>query len=653
MNDVESLEFEAIENTITIDPYDGFEKLDIVVPERSIIKYKRQSISIYKVCYLERIMGSNPPKACVVRSSICPKRCDLVGKLIKLAKKQPEHMFSRLITAFDWIDQQGKADDVYQGQTALQLYSQLSEELYMEARGSAVRGKARTRSTLTTIQDAAITLIHAATGLSREQIRGSAVTIDRHENYSKNQKRAVSASRMQEAWLLHLRHFDSIANHLLNDIPSPLHVKREDLGYPDYKIWMFKFDSRQLAKAKESGSHNAQFFDQDDEFIFSRDAAKKRAKELGHSRYEGGNHRVFTSNVRDEQGLLRLVLLRRANVHFAHLLLMVSGCNPEQLPYVDFSKRLSNTPDAKKQTAVKPRSGYAEKPVQFSAKFLPTWRKYLKVRDLTLSEIDPDFGPFGIPIPPAYNHKKGERTLKMGTSLVLGEAKSIGLPEGFKPPSLTSGRSNKTINLLDESNGDVGKVSQMLGRDPAVTRKHYAFKAFEDSAKQLDSFFSALTRAASIKAEGYSSAAPIHNNENSYRIHSGRCDADGENASTQPERIQGVNENAPQPRCGAPVTCFFCVHYGHHATVEDINLILSAKMWIQKQTKKVSRNIDEHMSKFLPILERIDDITQSFRDVSDEYDAIYQKALAEIEAGNYSRYWRNKIDAFLYALEID
>jgi len=640
---------ESIENPVVVNVYGEFPKIDLIVPERTILQYKNHKFHIYKACYLKRLRGKSAKNASIVKSSICPKRKEIVRKIIRKSPNVPKFKVCGLLAIFDWLDDNGRSDSLFSQSKALETYKVFSEALYSEARSSEIKGRKRQRRTLRQRQEQMSFLLSIASGLSEKRLQASAVMIERFGMYAKSQKRTAPENAMVEFFLLNLRHFTAISSFLLNDENLPLVIKRSDIGFPDFKQWTFTLHSNSLVKAKENNTRIAQFFNEEDEFIFDHEEAYARTKELGQDDYRGTDHRKYISLILDGDERLRRNLFRRAGIHFSHLLLLVSGCNVEQLEYIDFSKKLTNSAEAKRETAVKPRAGYASRPVQFSAKFVSIWRTYLKLRDLTIQTFDPNFGKFGIPL--ILEGRKGLSSNKLypanSNNIRMSSLNNntFGFPVGYKAPTSKSARDFKTINFLDYTKGDIDRVSKAMGRSHQVTRKNYAYNSFEDSSKQLTTFFDALTKKASIKAKGYNPSAPIHNE--GAQVYIGSCDTKDES----PRKIEGVTDEAPEPRCGAPVTCIFCVHYGHHADVHDIKLILSAKAWLNKQTKVISRNLEEHVSKFLPFIERIEDIIDDFRTSSDEYNSVYEKAQKEVDAGNYSPYWRNKIDAFLSALE--
>jgi len=642
----------TIDEPIFLNPYDESHPINKIFPERTIISYKNHNFHIYSACYSKKNNrgGRIGSEVSDVNSNLCPVRCKVVEEYIRRCRKVSKGYIVHIHAIFDWLENNGRMDFIHSHKDAFETYYLFTENLYREVRGSAIKGNSRTTGSLTKLQYGMQFFLSVTSGLKMETLKNSALRINQRGAYKDPQTRRASENDVKTFWKLHLRHFEAIASFLLDNQERPLIVRRQDLGFPDYKQWTFRLDSQSIERSKSSGNKSSQeqFLDANENFIFDVEAVKERVKELGHDRYLGANHHKICDKLKSDDEYFTLHLFRKVGIHFSYLLLMASGCNVEQLESIDFSVPLSTSHDAKRQAVTKARAGYAKKPVSFSAKFLPHWRKYLKIRALTIEKYDPSFGNLGIPLVSEKSSPEKNSFHVYAASAKLLRVVSnnaLGFPEHVKILTSKSGRDFKTINFLELTGGDINKVSQAMGRTPEVTRSNYNYKSFEDSARELTSFFEALTEAATIKAKNYSPSVPTHTDGAS--IHTGSCAADQE----APVQIPGVTEFAPQPRCGAPLTCFFCIHFGHHADVHDVKLMLSAKTWLRKQTKAISRNIDEHAEKFLPIMERIDDILGDFKNKSEEHSLIYRKAASEIEAGKFPEYWKNKIDAFMNALE--
>lgn len=638
--------YDEVEDITIVNVYSSEHAPETIVPHRTIIRWPSSSVAIYKVCYIERIYNNSRNKKCVIKSSLCANRCKLVEYLIRLTFLKPQDYFQRLIYVFNWIDENKKSDLIYNEKDAVETYSILSEELFREMRRSPIKNKSRGKSTLHGIQSSALTIISASSGIPRDDLKRRAIQITRYGANSKKTTANNSVSTVSKLWQLHSIHFHAIADHIISDKAPPLVINRDILGYETYKLWTNRLDTTRLHEySRNGGSSYLQFFDRNNNFILDIKEVKQRAKELGHSRYEGRYHKDLISKIKNDTTEFQKLLHRRSAIHFSFLLLLASGCNPEQLQYIDFSKELSSTHNAKREAAIKPRSGYIKQPIQFSAKFLTTWRKYQEIRRITIDKFAPSFGPYGIPVLPHYLKSAKGMHPKPATSQVLLDASSLGFPKKISNIPPKEARLFKTVNFLDFTSGDISLTALALKRDQSIIRKYYSYKSFEDSALEIDQYFSALIQCVTIKGDGYT--AKIKASSSGAKIHTGHCLAE----SNEPQKISGVVSSAPTPRCGAPITCFFCEHYVYHANIKDIKLILSARIWIEKQTRVISQNIEEHITKYVPFIERIDDILEEFRNSSSENRNIYKAALEEVHAGNYPRYWRNKVNALLAAME--
>jgi len=391
--------YETIDDPIYIDAYDESVPIKDVYPERTTIAYKNHNFHIYAACYHERAKYITSAGS-VVKSSLSPARCKIVEEYIRRCRKVSKGYIVHILSIFDWLEEHERMNFIYSHKDAFETYYRFTEYLYREARGSAIKGKSRTRGSLKKIQYGMQFFLSISSGLKMETLKNSALKIDQKGAYSDPQTRRASENDVKIFWKLNLRHFEAIASFLLNNQERPLIVPRQDIGFQDYKQWTFRLDSLSLEDSRSSGrdSGQDQFFDENDNFIFDAEAVKKRVKELGHRRYLGVNHRKYCAQLISEDEFFTLHLFRKAGIHFSHLLLMASGCNIEQLEGVDFSLPLSKSSDAKRQAVTKARAGYSKKPMRFSAKFLPLWRKYLKIRKLTVDKYDQDFGNLGIPL---------------------------------------------------------------------------------------------------------------------------------------------------------------------------------------------------------------------------------------------------------------
>lgn len=263
-----------------------------------------------------------------------------------------------------------------------------------------------------------------------------------------------------------------------------------------------------------------------------------------------------------------------------------------------------------------------------------TWRHYQKLRNWMANQLEapPELGLFLLNI--------------KGNSLTYNPVTSTSLPIlplwPAKGPSLStrSARKHKTVNLLESSGGNALLVAEMQFATPKTIERHYAFKNREEAAKVMNDYFTAQAKSAELQHMGIKPVRIIDGGETT---HTGICDSREEG----PKLIDGFEVLAIEPRCGSPITCIFCVHFGLHTDAEEILRLLTLKLWIEVQSRLKSINIDDHFHKFLPYINRIQQILEDLSNMKDGVSERFNEALTRFEHGERDEYWYAKINALL------
>lgn len=124
----------------------------------------------------------------------------------------------------------------------------------------------------------------------------------------------------------------------------------------------------------------------------------------------------------------------------------------------------------------------------------------------------------------------------------------------------------------------------------------------------------------------------------------GRC---GAPEIEGPQLIEGYETAGIEPRCGAPLTCLFCIHFGIHAIDVDLVRLLTIKRWVEVQTQLYSSNLDEGFTKYSPYIDRIDQVFEDLPKSSEEISELVRRAKAHFAEGRRDPYWAAKINALL------
>lgn len=554
--------------------------------------------------------------------------------------------------AFNYIDQNSLGEALKDNGQAKQIYITYTNELIHKKNLANIGNKKNiTAGTAKKKQKGMRLLISYLTDISSKTIQSYAINITNPRLSRNIPEPRLNDLDVEVSYKLHERYFSAFTNYILDGHKKnrAVVVRLEDLGFSDYIGFSYRMSN-----------YNDWLIESDDQiwrrYAFTVEGFIEDWDVIAASALLDGVDfksnlslikRKHKSSVPVYNGVITerdyRYFINAATKHFVFLLLLTTGANTEQLSSIDFSEsKLERDAGANRIIVVKPRAQYEKQTLIVDSKFNPIWRQYLKLRESIVRDYDPEFGSVGIPM----TKQQGLGLFHLKTSLLKKDSMNHWPKEA---PALTTraGRKYKTNSLLEESKGDVGLVSHMMQRSEEVTRLHYSFKKFEDSAIELTRFFDSLYKSSIARINSHTVVAPII--DSGKKIQTGYCTA----VNTDDIRLSnGFNNLAPEPRCGAPLTCFFCESFGIHATEEDIVRLLSVKEWIKYQSNKISRNIDEHAIKYLPIIQRIDEIIESFKISSEESQNIIYGAIKRIKSGRLDPYWQNRIDALIDALEV-
>lgn len=196
-----------------------------------------------------------------------------------------------------------------------------------------------------------------------------------------------------------------------------------------------------------------------------------------------------------------------------------------------------------------------------------------------------------------------------------------------------------SINLSLTATDDIRYTANQHQHQIETTRKHYIAVEKRVAVKELNEYFSGLANAVKLYKDKRVDVNIVESDGGVQGL-TGTCTSKGD-----AEADNGFSDDVPQPRCSAMLSCFFCKSYALRAVTEDILMLLSIKEWLPMHSRANSLNMDEHLLKFQPILERVDDIIAVFQEKGEEYKSLVIKAQNQIEIGNLHPYWEMKIAA--------
>lgn len=603
----------------------------------------------YRACYLDRRsldseIKSQNERQKVNLSSLCEKRVCLIHPIVKdLLEGHPGIPFFRWIeNALDWIDRQQRSAELYSLEGARRLYKDYTEHLRHRVRLSNVGDTNRSIGypMAHTLQSALAYLLAKTCGLDVKVVQSWAILIPQKKGGQNDLPApATTADEHKLAYALHQRFFEAFSQAVLNNIVPPAVVKLEDLGFEDLIFYSRSGNNAGGWSIKKMGARTdwKPFFYRR-EGVFEADHKAFNALLAEHNILpitSEGFTQLQRKNCHFSQSTTR-ELANHATRHFAHLLLAEAGSNAAHLASINCEKvRLDKAIGLAKTRAIKGRASFEQQEQHVDINFAhTTWRQYLRLRDWMTQQLEAP--------PPLGLFLLSARSAQVPHSfLTAASMQQLPLWPANAPSLVTRpARKHKSVNLLEGSGGNTALVAGMQYATTNTIERHYSFKNREEAAKVMSDYFAAQAKAAELRHMGI---LPMRIIESGEKTHTGICDSDEDG----PKLIKGFEALAIEPRCGSPITCIFCVHFGMHADLEDILRLLTIKLWVEVQSRRSSNNIDEHFQKFAPYINRIQQMLDQFSVISGEASQIVKQATDRFERGERDHYWGAKINALL------
>lgn len=648
--------------TLNLGDYDIAPEFDpalIIVDTKANSSLKIRYIRPYRWCYLDRLsldatVTSLKEIVKVNLLSLCPRRAKIVHKLIAdvLIGSLNPRVFECMSRSFDWIDQLGRGSELFTLESIKGLYRDYTEQLRHYIQLSNVGDKATGAIGYPTAfrnQLSMAFICAAATGFDSRTVQSWAYRIPQRD---RGPSRALSAPKTTEnehvvAHAMHTRFFTALSDAILNNAPPPAVVELTDLGFEDVIFYNKKSNS---ANGWTSGGGKNLRTDWMPYFYGREGFFQGSLKEF---------NELLVANViepiKDPSGLYRgrqrnaqafpeadlKYMANLATRHFGYLLLAEAGTNASTLATVDCSQaRLDKELGASRLLAVKGRAGYEQQDQFVDRRFTQTvWKRYLELREWMMQRLRdkgfeaPKNGLFLL----AYQFHRAPYSLLKASSI-----RQCGLWPNNGPALATrEARKHKTVNIIEGSDGNVALASAMQAVSLQTIERHYAHKNVIEATRHMSDYFELQAKSAALRYAGIKPIRIIQDGENTS---TGRCDAP---EIEGPKLIEGFETTGIEPRCGAPLTCLFCVHFGLHAQEEDLVRLLTIQRWVEVQTQLYASNIDEGFTKYSPYIERIEQVFDELPKSSEKLAELVRRTKVLFDEGKRDLYWVARINALL------
>jgi hypothetical protein len=550
--------------------------------------------------------------------------------------------FNHIETAFNWIDQQKRSAELQSIEGTRLLYREYTDHLRHRLRLSSV-GEASGSigySSASNLQRGMAHICTLACLRDLSVVENWAIRISQKApGANELPTPATTAAEHELAYALHQRFFNAFSQAVLSNATPPILVKLTDLGFEDLIYYNQNANNAGGWSSKKSGGRTDwQPFFYRQEGVFEGSYKAFNALLSEHS-IESINSSGFTKkqdkNRRYSQKTLRK-LANYATRYFGYLLLAEAGNNATHLSNINCQQvRLNKALGLASTRAIKGRSGFEEQDQHVDLRFAQTtWKSYIKLREWMARWLEepPELGLFLL----GNNANHAPYTLLTASSM-----RQIPLwPKRAPVPAIRPARKHKTVNLVEGSGGNTALVAGIQAVTTQTIERHYNFKNRVEAAEEMSHYFAAQAKAAELRYKGVQAVRII---EDGNSIHTGFCDDDTDG----PRLLEGFDEITIVPRCGAPITCMFCAHFGLHADVGDLLRLLTINCWIEVQSRLCSVNIDEYYQKFAPYLNRIQQILEDLSALSGEIYEHLREAQRRFQCGERDLYWNAKINALL------
>lgn len=295
-------------------------------------------------------------------------------------------------------------------------------------------------------------------------------------------------------------------------------------------------------------------------------------------------------------------------------------------------------------SGLKSRAGNRPVFPEFGARFVPTMKKILYIREWILDGAKSEW--MWCILPTRKNQKK---PLIVKKSLFIKkrqkDKKSITDSPEYHNENGIRGRMNhlypdiKWVNsrnarnassviINDLANGDTEKSSTMMSNTEAVYIKHYNDKALDDVATEMEVFLTKLHNSAVKRTRNKDSiSVSIVGKDEGEAIPSGSC-----MELLNPERIDDFTVEVPEPDCQKFENCLFCKHFAIHTDETDIRKLLSLQYLI-KSIRGVGADIQGYIDRWGIIIHRIDEILNIICERDKLANQLVEKVRAEVNEG--------------------
>lgn len=355
-----------------------------------------------------------------------------------------------------------------------------------------------------------------------------------------------------------------------------------------------------------------------------------------------GNHWVDLKS-RKSPNEPRHLLLSRITSFAAMSFIAVTGANKEVACKLEIGTGQSiATTKGMKYSGLKARARNKKIYLEFGAKYLKYWKKYLDLRGLAL---EGRHSKYAFPyinrngdlcsMPPARLDKdaSGSRPATFFENIT-----------GEKWITARRWRPARELRINQMNDGDILETAEMQGHTVGVARKHYLKVDLATAAAEISGALHAVYEAA-IKRTRYQESIEVDvldTYDKNRTIPTGQCSSD---EALRPHLAPGFTDKSPIPDCRAKETCIFCEYYGVHADTHDLKRLLSLRFLCVEL--RGSMGHDEYVEQWGPVIYRVDEIVDAILGESPGLRTEYESVKGDVELGYLDSFWASHLETLM------
>ena len=381
--------------------------------------------------------------------------------------------------------------------------------------------------------------------------------------------------------------------------------QEEKTGVGARNFWAYRYDEGRLATPDEIRHH----YRESD----SANLAVKLAKSL---LVEANNN---------ERHSTRLIRAAAASQSFLILFIAHTGMNLQNALDLAWGDAFEVTPERQGFRTVKWRAGGKKVSFEIQPKFLPAFKKYLKLRDYLLDGQSCELLFF------STGANRAEAPHKWGGTQLPGFFKML---RQIDPtlPYISPRQWRAALSDWAVRNHDVSTAARLLQNSEVTVLQQYVSGTNAAHLAEMGAFLSKVEDVVLAKANAMADSTPLA---------TGVCLKYG-----QPRALEG--DTAPvSPDCKRPEGCLFCDKYRVHADEKDVRKLLSCRFCLVSMSKHAA-NQEQYDRLFGRVFARIDALLAA---IEERDAAIVNTIRKEVDEGELDPYWASKFE-MLQELEL-